>query len=138
MLGNQIPQTRFDLGVAVRAEQDALSGFGPEMLDLPCQAAAPQPETLLRRVHVMEVQSRQTPVVAAEPTAPSGLLDEDLLRLAPPSGHSVCGATTASHGSRAVDLVLGRTMCRALQRDALAIDTPCGPGARCRDEAVAG
>jgi len=91
MLGNQVTEAHLDLGMAVRAEQDALRRLVTLGRDAQ-RRAAPEREALRRGIDMMEVQRSQAAVIAAESAATTGLVDEQPLCALAPTRHRLGGA----------------------------------------------
>jgi hypothetical protein len=115
-------RTALHLRVAIRAQQDALADLYAETLKAmsspPCNS-----KLLEARIDVMELQRSQAAVVATEPAAAAGLLDEDLLRPTSPPHDGLVPAQPASEiASRFADM-LGLSVAGADQRG---VREPCG------------
>jgi len=74
------------------------------------------------RIDVMKLQGRHAPVIAAEPAASSGLLDEDLLDLASPAHDCLLATAAASVVAAHLPYMLDRAVTRANQDD---LGQPC-------------
>lgn len=81
--------------MTVGAQQDALGDLLAQTRERPCQAAPADPEALLRRIDVVEVQGRRHPGEPAEDARPTGLVKQRLLRASPPLTHRVRPAPDA-------------------------------------------
>jgi hypothetical protein len=77
------------LGMAVRAEQDALRRLFARYVQATGHSVQRHTEAFLRRIHVMERESADVTGVPAKPTAAARLLDEYLLYPTAPRGHAV-------------------------------------------------
>ena len=75
--------------MAVRTEQNTLGCLGTRDGQRPCHALLAQVERLARRVDVVEVQSANAAIVAAQRAATSSVLYEYLLDLPPPTNNRV-------------------------------------------------
>jgi hypothetical protein len=82
--------------MTVRAQEHALRRLGAAPLQRSRDAAQGQPEGLLLRINVMEVQSGGGSIVAAQLTPPTRLLDEDLLHASAPIRNPLATAMQAT------------------------------------------
>jgi hypothetical protein len=101
------------LGVAVRAEQDTLSGLLPRLLDTPGEPLMRERKALPVRVEVMELQGGDAAVVSAHPAAAARLSYKGSLDLPPSLGHTRLGATPAPVSAPPVEPEAGGTVARA-------------------------
>src|SRR5215212_4738903 len=82
--------------MAVRAGQRAFARLLPTALERPSDPSHPEPERLLARVEVVELQRADVAVVATQLAAATGLCHEQRLDLAPSSNHAVTPALLAA------------------------------------------
>jgi hypothetical protein len=87
---------RFDLGVAVGTEQDALARLGSGAFQGASDAHVAEAKALVERIDVMERESTDVTVVAAEGASTSGILNEGVLDLLAPSSDGLGSATKAA------------------------------------------
>jgi hypothetical protein len=91
-----LSDARFDLGVAVGTERDALARFGARAVQGASDAHVAEAKALLGRISVMELESTDVAVVAAQGASASGLLNECLLDLLATSRDGLGSAMKAS------------------------------------------
>jgi hypothetical protein len=82
--------------VTIRAQQEALANLGTKTLNTSGHSILGDTELLQGRVEMMELQRRNTAVVAAEPAASPRLLDEDLLDSSATPHHGFLAAPAAT------------------------------------------
>ena len=68
-----------DLGVAVRAQQHALSGLGAQGIQGEGHTFLTERDPLLARIDVMKLERADIPTIAADPAASSGVVTRDRL-----------------------------------------------------------
>src|SRR4051794_20928677 len=121
-----------DLGVTVRAEQDAFARLPPDALGRAGDAPPGNVEQLRRRVDVVELKGGLTPAVAAQRALPAGFVDDDLLQAAPSLTHRLHHAARAAVMRLRANAAEGRPAVRRAvtrhlgSRAAVAPDSPRG------------
>ena len=103
-----------DLGVAIRAQQDALLDLCSQAIDA-VSSAPGDAELLGVWVEVMELERGLTPIVTAKLATAASLTDENFLRLASAANHGLSTASTAAEITARLVNVIGRTMVPAEQ-----------------------
>ena len=115
-----------DLGVAIRAEEDALVRFGPGALDGAADSPSSDVELLVGGVEMMKLHCPQVTVIATQPTRSSRLTHEYLLDRPAARDHCFCaafhaavvpGAAGPREGRESVVSALSRDRCGAFVRN---------------------